>query len=186
MVKVLVAVADGTEEMEAVTITDVLVRAGAQVCTASVMPQQLTITASRGIKLMADCLITDCAAEWDLIALPGGMPGAEHLSNCAPLIELIRTQLAADKWLGAICAAPAVVLGRHQLISLKTATCYPGFQAELAEQVARISQERVVVDGKLVTSQGPGSATEFALTLVQCLFGSDKAQQVAEGLLFPW
>lgn len=182
MANVLVPIADGSEEIEAVTIIDVLVRAGAEVTVASVM-EHSQIIASRGVKLDANCLIGSCGREWDLIALPGGLPGADHLAQSGPLMELVRQQLAQQRLLAAICAAPAVVLGRHGLLADRVATCYPGFQEELASQARAVSVERVVEDENLITSQGPGTAMEFSLALVTRLFGSEKAAAVADGLL---
>lgn len=184
MTKVLVPIADDTEEMEAVTVIDVLRRAQVEVCVASVMPQRKEITASRGVRIVADVLLSDCTAQtWDMIALPGGMPGASHLHDSAPLVQLLREQIASGRWVAAICASPAVVLGRHHLIPHATATCYPAFQQELSEQIKSLNQERVVVDGKLITSQGPGTAVEFALQLVEALCGKQKAEEVANEMV---
>ncbi|WP_346838049.1 DJ-1 family glyoxalase III [Microbulbifer sp. SAOS-129_SWC] len=180
MTRVLVPIADGSEEIEAVTLVDILRRAGAEVTLASVMPQ-LRVRASRGVTIEADCAIDDCAAQvWDLIALPGGMPGAEHLGNSAVLTELLAAQLATGRWVGAICAAPTVVLGRHGLISDYRATCHSGFRDELRGLVTEASDERVVVDRNLVTSQAPGTAMAFSLRLVGCLFGEEAARRVAD------
>lgn len=185
MAKVLVPIADGTEEMEAVIIVDILRRAQVEVRTASVMPGRKEITASRGVRLAADALLDDCTEQsWDMIVLPGGMPGATHLHDSTALLKLLREQIAAQRWTAALCAAPAVVLGRHKLIPHATATCYPGFQQELAGQVAQLSEAKVVVDGKLITSQGPGTAMAFALRLVELLAGAEKAREVAEGMVF--
>jgi len=176
--KVLVVIADGSEELEAVTIIDVLVRAGADVVVASVSNRQ--ITASRGVKIVADALIGDCQnQEYDLIALPGGMPGAEHLRDCAELIELLKKQKEAGRLYAAICASPAVVLQYHGLLEGKKATGYPSANLDLPGRL----DEKVVVDGNCVTSQGPGTAIEFALKLVELLFGRDKSQEVAEAML---
>ena len=178
MTKVLVPIADGSEEMEAVITIDVLRRAGAEVIVASVM-EKPTVTASRKVMIQADTDINNCTGKaWDLIALPGGLPGAEHLSENAALLSLIKEQIQQDKWLAAICAAPAVVLGRNKLLEGYTATCHPGFQSELS-CYARVSEDRVVKDRHLVTSQAPGTAMEFALTLVECLFGKEKREEVA-------
>jgi len=180
MASVLIPIADGSEEIEAVTIVDVLRRAGAEVTLASVMPQR-RIVASRGVVLEADCPIGECVAQsWDLIALPGGMPGAEHLGNCAPLMDLLRAQLAAGRWLGAICAAPAVVLGRRGLIRAYRATCHSGFRRELRNLVSEASDALVVADRNLITSQAPGTAMAFSLRLVDCLFGEETARSVAD------
>ena len=180
MARVLVPIAEGSEEIEAVTIIDVLRRAEADVTVASVMPSA-EVRASRGVVLGADCLLEDCVEQhWDLIALPGGMPGAEHLGNSEALIDLLRAQLQAARWVAAICAAPAVVLGRNGLIGDYRATCHSGYQGELAQQVQEVSSERVVLDRNLITSQAPGTAMEFALELVECLFDTERASTVAE------
>lgn len=176
--QVLVPIANGTEEIEASTIIDVLRRAGADVTVASV--GSLQVTASRGMKLVADITIADCANQaFDLIALPGGMPGAEHLRDCELLIELLKNQKAAGKLYAAICATPAVALAPHGLIDDKRATCYPSLQ----DQLPKPSNERVVVDGNCITSQGPGTAMEFAVELIAQLYGQAKADDVAGPLL---
>lgn len=187
MIKVLVPIADGSEEMEAVTIIDVLRRAGIEVTVASVMGGSKTVSASRGVVIQADAWLDDCLDKsWDMIVLPGGMPGAEHLSSDKNLQGLIRQQLKTQSWLGAICASPAVVLGRQGLLQEFRATCYPAFQAELKQQAKEVSGEAVVCDGKLITSQGPGTALAFALQLVAVLLGTEKAQEVAEPMLAVW
>jgi 4-methyl-5(b-hydroxyethyl)-thiazole monophosphate biosynthesis len=179
--KVLVPIADGTEEIEAVSIIDVLRRAGADVTVAAVGPQ-LQITASRGVRLVADRLLDDCRDEtFDVIVLPGGMPGAEHLRDSRTLKALLEKQAAGNRWYGAICAAPAVVLQEHGLLQGKRATSHPAFMERLDAE--RSSQDRVVVDGRCVTSRGPGTALEFALQLVAVLFGEAKAAEVAAPML---
>jgi len=179
--KALVAIADGSEELEAVTIIDVLVRAGANVTVASVGEMQ--ITASRGVKIVADALIGDCKGqEYDLIALPGGMPGAEHLRDCSELIEILKKQRQANRFYAAICASPAVVLQHHGLLEGRKATCYPSPDLNLPGR----QDAKVVVDGDCVTSQGPATALEFALKLVELLFGKEKSHQVAQAMLADW
>ncbi|MCI0499700.1 MAG: DJ-1/PfpI family protein [Planctomycetales bacterium] len=174
---VLVPIADGSEEIEAVVIVDVLRRAGADVTVASV--DGLHITASRGVKLTADCLIGDCKKkQFDLIVLPGGMPGAEHLRDCALLVDLLKQQKAAGRLYAAICASPAVILTPHGLLDGKKATCHPAFHSKLADSSA--ASGRVVTDDSCVTSQGPGTAMEFAIELVRCLFGQARAGRVAD------
>jgi 4-methyl-5(b-hydroxyethyl)-thiazole monophosphate biosynthesis len=121
---VLVPIADGTEEIEAVTIIDVLRRAGADVTVASV--NDLQVTASRGVRLVADCLIGQCVdRDHDLVVLPGGMPGAEHLRDSRELKRILQHHSDAGRLLGAICAAPAVVLEPHGLLENRKATCHP-------------------------------------------------------------
>ena len=173
---VLIPIADGTEEIEAVTIIDVLRRAGAQVTVASV--NKLQITASRGVRLVADCLIGECAdTPYDLVVLPGGMPGAEHLRDNAVLKDILLRQQASQRWYGAICAAPAVVLETHGLLRGRRATCHPGYAKDL--KAGDSSVQRVVVDGNCITSQGPGTAMAFSLKLVEILFGKELMETVA-------
>ena len=179
---VLVPIADGTEEIEAACIIDTLRRAGAEVTVASV--DKLQVTASRGMKLVADTLIADCASQtYDCIALPGGMPGAEHLRDCAELTAMLKKQKAAGRLYGAICASPAVALLPHGLLEGVKATCYPSMQSKLNPALA--SDERVAVDGNCVTSQGPATAIEFALMLVEMLYGPQKAREVGDPMLVP-
>lgn len=182
--RVLVPIADGSEEIEAVTIVDVLRRAGADVTLASAMTTE-DICASRGIAIHSDCLLGECVERaWDLIALPGGMPGADNLHHCEPLTQMLQTQFEQGRWVGAICAAPAVVLGRHGLIRSYRATCHSGFRQELRGYVREALNERVVVDRNLITSQAPGTALAFALQLVTCLCGKEVAETVAEPMAY--
>jgi 4-methyl-5(b-hydroxyethyl)-thiazole monophosphate biosynthesis len=176
----LVPVADGTEEIEAACLIDTLRRAGVDVTVASV--GALQVTASRGMKIVADTLIAECAGRtYDCIALPGGMPGAEHLRDSAPLIALLKGQRDAGRLYAAICASPAVVLHHHGLLEGVKATCYPAMQGQL--DPSRVWRDRVVVDGRCVTSQGPATAIEFALKLVELLVSPDKAREVAQAML---
>ena len=175
---VLVPVADGIEEIETVTIVDTLRRCGAAVTVASVSGRN--IKASRGVNLTADVMLSDCLEnEYDLIALPGGMPGAEHLRNSKDLVGMLKAQNAAGRLYAAICASPAVVFQRHGLLDGKKATCFPSF-LDLLEAP---SGDKVVVDGNCITSQGPGTALSFALTLVEQLCGADKRREIAEQML---
>ncbi|KAL4429574.1 hypothetical protein ABPG77_008623 [Micractinium sp. CCAP 211/92] len=175
--RVLVPIGNGSEEMEAVITIDVLRRAGAEVTVASV-EDSLTVACSRQVKIVADKSIADCAGEsFDLIALPGGMPGAERLRDSAALTELVAKQKAGDKLHAAICATPAVAFEPQGILAGKRATSHPAFSDKLSNQEA--VEQRVVVDGKLVTSRGPGTAFEFALALVRELYGEEKMREVA-------
>lgn len=178
---VLVPIADGTEEIEAVCIIDTLRRAGTDVTVASVGAEQ--VTASRDVKLVADTTIAKCASQtFDCIALPGGMPGATHLANSPELTAMLKAQKQAGRMYAAICAAPAVVLKPIGLLDGLKATCYPSMLDELDPKFA--SHDRVAVDGPCITGQGPAVAIEFALKLVEQLFGPAKAKEVGQGMLF--
>jgi 4-methyl-5(b-hydroxyethyl)-thiazole monophosphate biosynthesis len=182
---VLVPIANGTEEIEAVSIIDTLRRAGAEVTVASVETQNsapLQVIASRGVKLVADARIADCAGEtYDCIALPGGMPGAEHLRDCAPLIGMLKQQKESGRLIAAICAAPAVVLKHHDLLENVKATCHPSFHNRLDPN--QLSHNRVVADANIITSQGAGTAIEFALTIVEHLFGPAKKKEAGTAMV---
>lgn len=179
--KVLVPIADGTEELEAVAIIDVLRRAGTNVNVASVSGNK-QITASRGMVIVADNLIQDSLnQDYDLVVLPGGIPGAENLRDSFELKGLLKRQYEKNLLYGAICASPAVVLEHHGLLENRRATCHPAFAPQLTNQ-DKISSP-VLVDGNCVTSQGAGTAIDFALTLVELLFDRNKRQEVASGMV---
>jgi 4-methyl-5(b-hydroxyethyl)-thiazole monophosphate biosynthesis len=181
--RALVPIADGSEEIEAVCIIDTLRRAGMEVTVASV-EDSLQITASRETTLVADAMIEACKDEtYDLIALPGGMPGAEHLRDTDVLIELLKAQEAEGRLFGAICASPAVVLQPHGLLEGRKATCFPSFASRLDNDEA--IDERVVVDDRCVTSRGPGTAIEFALTLVALLYDDETASEIGARMQMP-
>ena len=178
--KALIPIADGTEELEAVTIIDVLRRAGVSVTVASV--DTIQVTCSRDVKLVADRFIGDCVGEdYDVIVLPGGMPGAERLRDSDTLVGLLKRQVEKGGYLGAICASPAVVLEHHGLLSYRKATCYPSFAGKLKEAVS--TQQSVVADGPFITSQGPGTALAFSLKLVELLLGQKKANEIAQAMV---
>lgn len=178
--KVLVPIADGSEELEAVTIIDVLRRAEIEVTVASV--KEMQVTCSRKTKIVADALLADCLdASFDMIVLPGGIPGAENLRDSQALKELLIRQKSFGKYYAAICASPALVFQTHGLLQEKKATCYPAFVEQLED--ASAFGARVVVDGNCVTSQGPGTALDFSLKLVALLAGQETADAVASAML---
>ncbi len=183
--RVLVPVSDGSEEIEAVSVVDVLRRAEVDVTVARVPvgpDDGLQLTASRGVHLVADVLLDACVdQDWDAIVLPGGLPGAEHLRDCEALADLLRRHDGQDRWLAAICAAPVMVLVEHDLLRGRRATCFPNL-AEWLPAASR-TDERVVIDGHLITSQGPGTALAFAITLVGVLCGDEKRDEIAAQLL---
>jgi len=178
---VLIPIGNGTEEIEAVSLIDVLRRAGAKVTVASVEKEKL-VTASRKTVLQADVLISECEDQnYDGIFLPGGMPGAERLRDSKSLINLVKQQASSGKWYGAICAAPAVALLPHGLLKdKKVVTCHPSFYSQLAKEIPEAKKDqRVCVDANCITSQGPGTALEFSLEIVKRLLGDETASKVA-------
>lgn len=180
--KVLVPIATGSEEIETACIVDVLRRANAEVIIASIY-SELVVTMSRRMQFVADKLLADCLEEvYDLIVLPGGMPGAEYLRDDARLIALLKKQKQAGKLLAAICAAPAVIFGHHKFdeggINM---TAYPGMEDLFAH--AEVLTDGVVVDKNFITSQGPGTALAFAIKLVEMLYDKQKAIAIAKAML---
>lgn len=180
MKKVLVPLAPGCEEMEAVILIDVLRRAGVDVVSAGLAPD--VICASRGVRLVADIDWSDLVlSDYEAIILPGGLDGTKALMAHEGVQGALHYFAATDGWITAICAAPAAIEAAG-LLAGKEFTCYPGSE-QLMETPLVPSTERVVVDGKMVTSQGPGTAIEFALKLVTLWAGEEAAQSVAEGML---
>ncbi len=178
--KILVPLADGFEMIEALSVVDVFRRAGALVDLAAI-DDSLQVKSSHNVKVIADKKLSDCANEsYDLIVLPGGIPGAENLQKSAILAELLKKQNSENKLYGAICASPAVVLEHHGLLEGKKATCHPLFieQLKTRENVG----ESVVFDKNCVTSRGAGTSIEFGLELVGILLGEDKKKEVAKGM----
>ncbi|MCF7793596.1 MAG: DJ-1/PfpI family protein [Candidatus Cloacimonetes bacterium] len=178
--KVLIPIANGTEELEAVAIIDTLRRSGAEVVVASI--QEKIITGSCKTKIIADKLISECKEEdWDLIVLPGGLPGSEYLRDSKELTTLLKKQAASGKLYAAICAAPVIVLQHHGLLEGKKATVNPAL-ADKMKNKAHL-KERVVVDDNCITSQSRGTALEFAVKLIELLIDKDKADEIAEKML---
>jgi 4-methyl-5(b-hydroxyethyl)-thiazole monophosphate biosynthesis len=181
MPKVLVPLAQGCEELEAVTIIDLLRRAKIDVTTAGLDKQ--TVTASRGVKLVPDTdLDTALKQDYDMIVLPGGLPGADHLDNDPRIRTLLKKMADNRKYTAAICAAPKA-LANAGVLDGKKATSYPGFLDDLDLPNTKISKDAVVVDGKVITSRGPGTAMDFALTLIEILLGTQKRNEVEAGLV---
>lgn len=185
--RALVPITDGTEEIEAVCVIDVLRRAGVEVVVAGVgaagaPATTLTFTASRGVRLSADRVIEEAAdIAYDAIVLPGGLPGAEHLRDNAVLATMLADQDRSGRLVAAICAAPVVVLQAQGLLRGRGATCFPGLRDRLDPGTFRDGD--VVRDGNLLTSRGPGTAIAFALAIVEHLCGRAKRDAVAAQLL---
>ena len=182
MAHVLVPLAEGCEEIEAVTIIDLLRRAGIEVTVAGLEPGP--ITASRGVVLLADTAIEELEGEtFDMIVLPGGGPGSDALDCDERIHALLRAQHAAGRYVAAICAAPKV-LAHIGLLEGRKATAFPGtLEGEPGD--IHLQDAPVVIDGKIVTSKGPGTAMVFALTLIELLLGEGAREKVDSGLQRP-
>ena len=183
MASVLVPLAPGCEELEAVTIVDLLRRAGVEVVTAGL--DIGPIQCSRGVVLMPDASFAQALSQsYDMVVLPGGGPGAERLDK-DPRIERLLKQMAAEgRYTAAICAAPKV-FARIGLLDGKRATSYPGFVDKMNLPRVTYVQDAVVQDGKVITSRGPGTAMDFALHLIEVLVGKAKRAEVEAGLVRP-
>mmetsp|Transcript_21735 Transcript_21735/g.45289 ORF Transcript_21735/g.45289 Transcript_21735/m.45289 type:complete len:230 (-) Transcript_21735:33-722(-) len=180
---VLVPIADGSEEIETSCITDVLTRFGASVTTASCNPDgNLLCVMSRNLKITADTNIEQVKGnEYDLIAIPGGMPGAETLRDSTVLKDMLLSHHKSGRSIGAVCAAPAVVLSTHDILP-SGSTCYPAPKfMEVVEDYEE--DESVVVKGNVVTSKGPGTSLAFALKMGENLFGKEEADRIRAELL---
>ena len=182
MARVLIPLAQGCEELEAVTVIDILRRAGIEVITAGLANGP--VRASRGTVLVPDMTL-DAALQhdYDMIVLPGGMPGSEHLKNDNRIIGLLQRMAAAGKYVAAICAAP-MTLHAAGLLEGKHATSFPGVLDRLPGSHIYLN-DAVVVDGRVVTSRGQGTAMDFALTLVELLMSKAKRASVEAGLERP-
>jgi protein deglycase len=176
MARVLLPLAEGFEEIEAVTVVDLLRRAGIEVRMASLAGRQ--VTGSHGIRIEADITL-DAAdvADYDMIVLPGGMPGADHLKNDARVVSLLQRFAAAGLYTAAICAAPGV-LAHAGLLEGRAATSFPGFLRPDSAPGLTLADAAVVVDGTVITSRGPGTAIEFSLALIELLAGRETASAV--------
>ena len=181
MAKVLVPLANGFEDVEAVTIVDVLRRGGVEVVTASLHATRAVMSA-HGISMEADALLPDVIdADYDAIVLPGGGEGTENLRNCDPLIRRIARQREEGRLLCAICAAPTVLQEAGVLEPEQHVTCYPTCQMEIE---CNWIDEPVVDHDGIITGQAPGSAMLFAVVVLSALVGEQAAKKVTRGMVF--
>jgi 4-methyl-5(b-hydroxyethyl)-thiazole monophosphate biosynthesis len=177
--KVLVTLAPGFEEIETITVVDILRRAGARVVLAAT--EDGPIEGSRGVSVLPDTLINQIDDnDFDLVVLPGGQPGTSNLQKNETVKAIIQNMYRSKKQIAAICAAP-IVLHSAGILKNMVATSHPSVQGQLAG--IEYSEERVVVDGNIVTSRSPGTALEFALKLVEILFGRDRMNTVNQGVM---
>lgn len=175
-------IAEGFEEIEAITPIDTLRRAGFEVTVAAVGSSK-SVTGSHGVRLEADTLLKDIKETPDAVVMHGGIPGAENLAKSKELLALLSRMKSEGRLIAAICAAPALVLAPAGILGGKKATCYPGYEKELSAGKAIFSPERVVVDGQVITSRGPGTALEFSLEIVKQLGAVQKAESLRSGML---
>lgn len=179
MTKVCVLLAQGFEEIEAVTIIDVLRRADVQTTTVGVMGRD--VEGAHGIPIQADALLSDVANQkWDWVVLPGGMPGSAHLRDREDVQSFLSKQHKGGASFGAICAAP-IALAKAGLLNGLPATSFPGFEKELSS--AQYLKDEVVVTDRVVTSRGPGTALSFALSLVQVIRGKETRERLSSQML---
>ena len=178
--RAIVVLAEGFEEIEAVTPVDILRRAGVAVEVVGLDAE--AVTGAHGVTFQADRVLGD-TEDVDAVILPGGLPGAANLAASAKLAAVLEAQAAAGKLVAAICATPAFVLPQLGLLDGKRATCYPGCQEKFGATTTYVADE-VVKDGNILTSRGPGTAFAFGLALACELAGDAKADELAEGMLY--
>ncbi len=177
--KALIILAPGYEELEAVAVIDIMRRAGIDIKIAAFNMEP--VPSARDVRIVPDVTLDEVRDEhFDLVVLPGGIDSTETLAASDAVVSLLRKQLQENRLVGAICAAPTV-LDRHGLSRGKTIVCHPVCRDAVRQ--SNLSEERVVQDGQIVTSQGPGTALEFAFKLVESLAGRDKMLEVNQGVL---
>ncbi|WP_026526363.1 DJ-1 family glyoxalase III [Butyrivibrio sp. VCD2006] len=181
MANIAIFLADGFEEIEALTVVDLCRRASLNIDMVSVMGN-LSVTGSHGIEVKADKLLEDVNFdEMDMLVLPGGMPGTTNLEKTEKLMEQVRAFDAAGKFISAICAAPGV-FGRAGLLQGKKACVFPGLEGEL--KGADVQMSETTIDGHILTSRGMGTAIPFGLAIVARFCGEDAATELGKKIVF--
>ena len=181
MAKLMICMADGCEEIEALTVVDFARRAGLTIDMVSVSGKEEVI-GSHKIKIGVDKSLKDTnAKDYDGVILPGGMPGTNYLREDVKVIETVKNFAKSDKLVAAICAAPTV-LGYAGVLEGKNASCYPGMEDGLAG--AKANTKEVNVDGNIITSRGLGTAIPFALSIIAYFLGKDKAAQISDSIVY--
>lgn len=183
MAKVYAFVADGMEEVECLAVCDLLVRAGVEVKLVSIMEDR-QVTGSHGFKIQADELFADIKDDADVLFLPGGLPGTNHLKAHEGLAELLKNHLASGRRLAAICAAPSV-LGQLGLTKGHRVTCFPGYEEEMTGAVCTEDmKEGVVTDGLLTTGRGLGWSLDMGLELIRLLVDEETSLSIKEKIQY--
>ena len=181
MAKIAVFLAEGFEEIEALTVVDLCRRAGIETRMVSVS-DALSVTGSHGIAVQADEMLAGFDfTELDMLVLPGGMPGTKNLEKCEELMKELDAFCEAGKCISAICAAPSI-FGHRGYLKGREACCYPGFEEQLAG--ARVTKDQVTVSDYVTTSRGMGTAIPFGLAIVERFCGAKKSQELAEGIIY--
>ncbi|BAU56689.1 DJ-1/PfpI family protein [Halorhodospira halochloris] len=176
----LLLLAEGSEELEAVTVVDLLRRAGINITVAGL--DSGLVKASRGVVLQPDVAFDAIAEQnFDIVILPGGLAGTEKLESDTRVIGLLKSQNEAGRWIAAICAAPRILV-EADILNNRRATAFP---TQLESKGVEPVDEPVMVDGNLITSRGPGTAIDFALQIIEKLAGEAKAAEVEESLKRP-
>ena len=178
--------ADGFEDIEALGTLDILRRGGIPSTTVTINDTP-EVTSAHGVTVLSECLLDEfldegCDLE-DILIFPGGLPGASNLAECGPLIAFTKTHFQHGGPVGAICAAPGLVVSQLPGIEGLKATCYDGFESHLQAKGAIYTGEGTVTDGRLITGRGPAFAIEFGLAIVSFLKGPEKAAKIRKGLL---
>lgn len=187
---VVIFLADGFEDMEALATRDILVRGGIDVRTVSIT-EDPTVVSSHGVSLWADMTYDEyCdeagdgpAVREDVMVFPGGMPGSRHLAEHAGLVDRMKRHYAEGGTVAAICAAPGLVLSQLAPLRGVRFTCFEGFQGPMLEKGAVYEPESVVIDGRIITGRGAGHAVNFGLHILSYLKGQAEADRVREGLM---
>ena len=198
-VKALVLLAEGFEEIEALTPVDYLRRAGIEVTTAAVCSKDgdknCCVKGSHDIKVCADTTLDDLVKnnrlvpiEWDAVIVPGGLPGSDNLAASKETGSFLKAMAGAGKWVCAICAAPARVLSPLGILAGKKFTCFPGEETKVLDPAstspgAQWKQDRIVIDGNIITSRGAGTAGEFSCAIISILVNEGEAKKLAERIL---
>lgn len=182
MSKILVFLANGFEEIEALTPVDLCRRAGMEVTCVSIN-DTVEVTGARGISVNADITLKDADFDSaDMLILPGGMPGTNNLNECEPLMAKVDEFIKAGRNVSAICAAPSVILGKRGYLKGKKGCCYPGMEDGLVE--TNVSYDSVAVDGNLITARGMGCAIDFSLAIIEKLDSKETADKIAKSVVY--
>ena len=180
MQKVYVFLATGFEEVEALTVVDILRRGGIDCKTVSVMEQK-TVTSSHNVTVEADCLFSEISGDADMLVLPGGIPGTPNLVAHKGLCDMLQAHNEAGKWLAAVCAAPTV-LGGLGILDGRQATCFPSKMDELI--CGEKKTDSVVMDGNVITSRGMGTCIDFGLKLLELLDSREAAVKIGKAIVY--